>query len=110
MPNLFENVFKRRSFGKIFGQEREPVIPYGPIRKILSEWEPMIPDRPKVFSQVTLPPGVGREEAIQTLASSPWATGWAEGMLRLAGVPPTEPDYERRKKELARRVAERMWD
>jgi hypothetical protein len=31
-------------------------------------------------------------------------------MLRLAGVSPTAPDYERRKKELARRVAERMWD
>lgn len=86
-------------------------LPYGPARRFLSEWKPIIPDRPRVFAQrAELPPGVTREVAVESLAASPWATQWAEGMLRLAGVAPTDPSYEARKRELARRVAERMWD
>lgn len=86
-------------------------LPMGPVRNALASYEPfLLKDRPKVFAQAELPPGITREEAIESLAASPWATQWAEGMLRLAGVSPAVPDYERRKKELARRVAERMWD
>lgn len=109
MPGLLG----KKGFGKLFGEgEAGPLgVPYGPIRRALSEFEPMLlRDRPKVFTQAELPPGITREEAIEALAASPWAVQWAEGMLRLAGVSPAVPDYERRKKELARRVAERMWD
>lgn len=106
MPKLFDNLFRKRSFG----MEGGPLgLPMGPVRRALAEFEPLLlRDRPKVFTQ-ELPPGITREVAIESLAASPWATQWAEGMLRLTGVSPTEPDYERRKKELARRVAERMW-
>lgn len=107
---LFENVFKRRSLGKLFGQEREPIIPYGPVRSWLAEYEPfLIKDRPKAFGQQYIADTITREEAIKATAASKWALEYAEGMLRFTGVSPAEPSYEEKKKELARRVAERMW-
>ncbi|NVM56540.1 MAG: hypothetical protein HWN51_00250 [Desulfobacterales bacterium] len=103
MPKLFKNLLRGQGEGK------GPLgIPYGPARNFLAEWKPFIPERPKVFAQ-ELPPGITREVAIESLAASPWAVQWAEGMLKFTGVTPADPDYERRKKELARKVAERMW-
>ena len=105
---LFDKVFRKRSFGMEGGPLR---LSAGPIREALAGYEPfLLKGRPRVFSQAELPVGITRETAIESLAASPWATQWAEGMLRLAGVQPTVLDYERRKRELARRVAERMWD
>ena len=107
---MFENVFKRRSLGKLFGQEREPIMPYGPIRSWLAEYEPMLlKDRPKVFGQQFIADTITREEAIKATAASKWATEYSEGMLRFIGVSPGEPGYEEKKKELARKVAERLW-
>ncbi len=101
MPNLF-NLFGKR------GERKGPLgIPLGPVRSALADFTPLL-ERPKIFTQ-ELPPGITRETAIESLAASPWAVQWSEGMLKFTGVSPADPDYERRKKELARKVAERMW-
>lgn len=106
MPRLFE----RKGFGKLFGHDREPIIPYGPIRSWLAEYEPfLIKDRPKVFGQQFIADTITKEEAIKATAASPWATEWAAGVLKLAGVSPGEPGYEEKKRALARKVAERLW-
>ena len=112
MPRLFENLSKKRSFGKLLGEgEAGPLgVQYGPIRRALAEFEPvLLKDRPKVFGQQYIADTITKEMAIKATAASPWAISWSEGMLKLAGVSPAEPDYEERKKQLARKVAERLW-
>lgn len=108
MPQLFKNLLKRRSFGE--GEAGPIGIPYGPLRRALADYEPaLLKDRPKVFTQQYIADTITREMAIKATAASPWAISWSEGMLKLAGVSSAEPDYEERKKQLARKVAERLW-
>lgn len=106
---LFENLF-----GKGKGEKKGPILsmPYGPVRKFLSERKTVV-ERPKLFANPIMgqyiTDTITKEMAIKATSESRWAQEWSEGMLRLAGVSPGEPDYEKRKKELARKVAERMW-
>jgi hypothetical protein len=60
--------------------------------------------------QAVLPPGVTMEEAIATVAASSWAQGLAAGWLArfFPEMKPGTPEYERKKNEIARTVAERM--
>jgi len=55
-----------------------------------------------------LPPGVTEEEAVATIAATPWAQGWAAGIAKLAGYTPSTPEYHDQVKRLSEFVARRL--
>jgi len=97
---------------KVLRQEkRGPLGKMGPLRRWLAKRETWIP-RPKFFKQinpqVVLPPGVSVEEAVATIAATPWARGWGEGIAKLAGYTPSTPEYHEQVKRLSEFVARRL--
>jgi hypothetical protein len=83
----------------------------GPIRRKIEELRERWRRGSSLSTQaILLPPGVTREEAIATVAASSWAQGLAAGWLArfFPELKPRTPEYERKKNEIARIVAERM--
>lgn len=64
--------------------------------------------RARLQGQVELPPGVTPEEAVEVIARTPWARGWAEGIAKLAGYKPGTPEYEETVDRLSHFVAKRL--
>ncbi|MBW2561195.1 MAG: hypothetical protein JRE40_10140 [Deltaproteobacteria bacterium] len=99
---------ERRGIPRFEGEEKGPLgVPIFGVRKFLSEWEPLIPGRPKVFAQQEFPPGVTREQAVEIVAGTDWAQGLARGMCsKLFGVAPGTAEYEACVRRVSRKVAE----
>ncbi|MHC1627625.1 MAG: hypothetical protein ACXQTI_02180 [Candidatus Nezhaarchaeales archaeon] len=86
-----------------------------PILDVLKRRPTFILDEPLVkklnptllSGQVVLPPGITREEAIEVVAASEWATNLAAGWLKrfFPELTPGTPEYKRKKAEIARIVA-----
>lgn len=83
------------------------MIPYGPVRSWLAEYEPfLLRDRPKLFAQ-ELPAGVTREQAVEVVAGSEWAQHLAQGMCgKLVGMAPGTSEYESCVRRVSHKVAE----
>jgi len=83
-----------------------------PVIDLLSKRPTIILDEPLVKKidppEVVLPPGVSPEEAVETVARTPWATGWAEGIAKMAGYTPSTPEYHRQVERLSKFVARRL--
>ena len=85
-----------------------------PLRTALSKRPTLILEKPLVEllgldpPQVVLPPGVTEEQAVATIAATPWAKGWAEGIAKLAGYRPSTPKYHAQVKRLSEFVARRL--
>jgi len=103
------SLFKRGSAGgKLIGWWPKP------LRTLLRERPTLILEKPLVEllgldpPQIVLPPGVTEEEAVATIAATPWATGWGEGIARLAGYKSSTPEYHTQVKRLSEFVARRL--
>ena len=85
-----------------------------PLRTALSKRPTLILEKPLVEllgldpPQIPLPPGVTEEQAVATIAATPWAKGWAEGIAKLAGYKPSTPRYHAQVKRLSEFVARRL--
>jgi len=87
------------------------------IKNYLRERETLIP-RPKlvdffegnIFGQITLPPGVTPEQAIEVVARSEWARKLAEGVCgpKYAGFAPGTPEFETCVRNVSHKVAARV--
>jgi len=69
--------------------------------------EPLVRKFNPISGQVALPPGITREEAIEVVAGTEWATNLAAGWLKkfFPELTPGTPEYERKRAEISRVVA-----
>jgi len=95
-------------------ENRPEILKRKPIRSLLSKRPTLILEKPLVEllgldpPEVVLPPGVTEEAAVATIAATPWAKGWAEGIAKLAGYVPSTPEYHKQIDRLSKFVARRM--
>jgi len=95
-------------------ENRPEILKRKPIRSLLSKRPTIILKEPLVVAlgldppEVELPPGVTEEEAVATIAATPWAKGWGEGIAKLAGYTPSTPEYHAQVDRLSKFVARRM--
>lgn len=84
-----------------------------PIRSFLSKRPTLVLSKPLVVllgidPPLELPPGVTPEQAVEVVAGSAWARGWASGIAKLAGYTPGTPEFTKQVERLSKFVARRM--
>ena len=70
--------------------------------------EPILKKLDPSGNPIELPPGVTEEKAVETVAATPWAKGWAEGVAKMAGYKEDTATYREQVKRLSKFVAKRL--